>query len=644
MTEVASGDAELLARVRAGDHAAFGLLYERHRAAARSVARGLTRGAGDAEDLVSESFTRVLCVIERGKGPAVAFRPYLLTAMRRIHWERTRVAERERPTDLTADVHLGDLFIDPALDGLEGTLAVEAFKRLPERWRMVLWHTQVEQLEPAEVAPLLGISPNAVAALAYRAREALRRAYLEAHVGRGTHDEVCHHVCQLLPAKVRGGLSATGIATVDRHLSICDDCRAFHAELSAVNAGMRSFVGPAVLGLAAADYLRAPALEATSPATTPSARKVRRRPPRRLALAAGTTVAVLVVAALARAQVVDRGEEPRAATTGATATPVVPVDPRASGSDHGAAGDSSSTTSGPAAVVSAHTVTRLPPGAPGSTSPAEPALVPVPVTPGDPGVPTTSTLPTTTTVPFVARADLAVEAEPVGVLVAGRDGMIAVTVANRGPDAAASLHLAVELPAQLTFVSASGASWRCGPDAEGATCERDRLVAGADQVLYLRLHAASPATDEIVAAVTLSSAGPHRAQGSTRATLPVPIAEHGMSAVYADERVGDIAVIGNNLSSCPDAAGAACLGARDRVGADLDNNDWAVAPVDADADTTTSSSSAATLARPAGAEVAWARLYWGGDTAAGVGGAAADVPSSRARSASRRRPVATTTS
>ena len=61
----------------------------------------------------------------------------------------------------------------------------QAFASLPERWQLVLWHTEVEGRSAAEVAPILGLAPNAVAALAYRAREGLRQAYLNAHIHAG---------------------------------------------------------------------------------------------------------------------------------------------------------------------------------------------------------------------------------------------------------------------------------------------------------------------------------------------------------------------------------------------------------------------------------------------------------------------------
>src|SRR5207247_10580581 len=60
---------------------------------------------------------------------------------------------------------------------------VRAFSRLPDRWRTVLWHLEVEGDTPAEVAPMFGLSGNGVSALAMRAREGLRQAYLQEHIG-----------------------------------------------------------------------------------------------------------------------------------------------------------------------------------------------------------------------------------------------------------------------------------------------------------------------------------------------------------------------------------------------------------------------------------------------------------------------------
>lgn len=60
---------------------------------------------------------------------------------------------------------------------LEQALATSGFFRLPVRWQEVLWWTDVEGLSPTDAAPILGLTPNGVAALAYRARQSLTQSY-----------------------------------------------------------------------------------------------------------------------------------------------------------------------------------------------------------------------------------------------------------------------------------------------------------------------------------------------------------------------------------------------------------------------------------------------------------------------------------
>ena len=92
------GDAELISAVRGGDVHAYGELFARHVEPARRLARGLV-SAGDADDLVSEAFAKVLTVLQRGGGPDLAFRAYLLTAVRRLQVDRIRATSRLRTTD-----------------------------------------------------------------------------------------------------------------------------------------------------------------------------------------------------------------------------------------------------------------------------------------------------------------------------------------------------------------------------------------------------------------------------------------------------------------------------------------------------------------------------------------------------------------
>ena len=172
-------DRELLERVRSGEPTAFGVLWERYEPEARAFARYLTRSPHETDDVVAEAFAKVLRAIHRGHGPTESFKPYLMTAIRRTWWRRTE----HRP-----DVSLDDDGLDgpPAPeDGIEAELAGEeldgaagrALRSLSPRWQKVLWHTEIEGRSSAEVGELLGLSPNAAAALIGRARDGLRRAY-----------------------------------------------------------------------------------------------------------------------------------------------------------------------------------------------------------------------------------------------------------------------------------------------------------------------------------------------------------------------------------------------------------------------------------------------------------------------------------
>ncbi|MFC8600540.1 sigma-70 family RNA polymerase sigma factor, partial [Isoptericola sp. NPDC057191] len=249
----ARSDAELILDVRGGDLEAFGALYVRHVPAARAVARQYVRSAADADDLVSEAFHRVLDVLQHGGGPDATFRAYLLTVVRRLAADLARGVRRTRPTadDGTFEAALGlvDSTDVPTFEGFERSVVKNAYQALPERWQAVLWYTEIEGRTPAEVAPILGLTPNGVSALAYRAREGLRVGYLQEHLTHAPTDG-CRAVNPLLGAYVRGGLARREVAKVDTHLESCSECRSLVLELGDVAHGMRAVVAPLIVGLA----------------------------------------------------------------------------------------------------------------------------------------------------------------------------------------------------------------------------------------------------------------------------------------------------------------------------------------------------------------------------------------------------------
>ncbi|TCO64573.1 sigma-70 family RNA polymerase sigma factor [Actinocrispum wychmicini] len=235
-------DRELLAVLRAGEDAAFGELFSRHADAVRRLARSLSADRADAEDLTAEAFFRVLQAIRRGSGPNDNVRSYLLIVTRRVAWEWR---ERRRDVPVSDEVlsHRAGQNPDTTGQAHERNLIARAFSSLPERWRSVLWKVEVEGERPAVVATNFGLSPNATAALARRARRGLRAAYLQAHLSTHQGSTACRAILEKLGAYTAGTIKGAERRRVRAHLVTCSSCQSTHDELVDVCAGLRSYAG-----------------------------------------------------------------------------------------------------------------------------------------------------------------------------------------------------------------------------------------------------------------------------------------------------------------------------------------------------------------------------------------------------------------
>ncbi len=443
-------DADLIAASRSGDAAAYDTLYRRHAAAARNLARQLVRGQAEADDVVAETFAKILDLLRRGGGPEGAFRPYLLTAVRRAAYDRHRAERRQLVTDQMEAFDPGVPFADPAVADLERTMIARAFASLPQRWQAVLWHTEIEGARPAEVATLLGLTANGVAALAYRAREGLRQAYLQMHLSGAARAE-CRPVAAKLGAYVRGGLAKRDAAMVARHLDQCADCRRIFAELGDVNVALKAIVAPVVLGPAAAAYL------ASAAGRGSAAGRVTARLGRVRHVANGQHVAVvaasvatvgLVAAAVALGGhhgaapgpvAAHRAPPPAAAPAAASAgnsDPVLPADSRPRASHPAAAGpvppSGPSTLSQPSELPApAQLPPPVRPSRPARRQPAPPA----PAKPSAPAVPLPVPPPATPVIAGAPAPDprIVTRLDPAGPLPPSGSGIVGISVTNAGP-------------------------------------------------------------------------------------------------------------------------------------------------------------------------------------------------------------------
>lgn len=244
----ARSDQDLLDLARRGDAGAFEDLYRRHADAAWRAALGILGHPDDAAD----AFAAVLRALRKNTDVVriLNFRAYLLTAVRHAAIDRRRGREVAVDTGALADDETlagPESPPDQVIDLTDGAFARQAFGDLPERWRRVLWLTEVEGLRPVDAAPRLGMNANAVAQLAFRARAGLRERFLAAHL-RAPADTACGDAVDLLPAYVTARLGPSELAAVRRHLDACTACAGREEELEAVGSTRRfAALAPALL-------------------------------------------------------------------------------------------------------------------------------------------------------------------------------------------------------------------------------------------------------------------------------------------------------------------------------------------------------------------------------------------------------------
>lgn len=228
-------DEELLALTRAGHQDAYAVLFARYRYSALRLARHLGQ-RDDADDIVAESFARMLDLLQRGKGPDESFRAYLFTTVRHECGRRAKARLRVVPSDDPQQLQPSAAVAPEPIDNFERQAVRAAYESLPPRWRTVLWHLDVEGRKPHELAPMLEMSPNGVSALVYRARSGLRNAYLQQHLSDNVPARSsCWEHRNKLSAFVRRTAPPSDRKKIHAHLQGCEECVAAYRDLSDIN-------------------------------------------------------------------------------------------------------------------------------------------------------------------------------------------------------------------------------------------------------------------------------------------------------------------------------------------------------------------------------------------------------------------------
>lgn len=213
-------DAELLARLRGGDDAAFARLVDEWSPAMLRLARTFVSNAQSAEDAVQDAWLAVLSGLAKFEGRS-SLRTWAFTIL--VNRAKTRGVREARTRTVSWSESGADGDVAPAVDirrfqGADGDypghwtaagapvpwseqperralvgevfeLVERALQTLPPRQRLVATLRDVQGMPADEACAVLGISPQNQRVLLHRARSALRGVLEEYYRGSGRKPE-----------------------------------------------------------------------------------------------------------------------------------------------------------------------------------------------------------------------------------------------------------------------------------------------------------------------------------------------------------------------------------------------------------------------------------------------------------------------
>jgi RNA polymerase sigma-70 factor, ECF subfamily len=178
---------ELLAKLRAGDEDAFGLVVQRYGGRMLATVRKFLNNEHDSQDAVQEAFASAFRALDKFNGEAMLstwlHRIVVNAALVQLRSRRRR-GEQPIETLLPRFDQDGEWIDDPATrpDATEAILerrdsremVRRCIGRLPDKYRSVLLLRDIEELDTDETARSLATTANTVKVRLHRARQALK--------------------------------------------------------------------------------------------------------------------------------------------------------------------------------------------------------------------------------------------------------------------------------------------------------------------------------------------------------------------------------------------------------------------------------------------------------------------------------------
>jgi RNA polymerase sigma factor (sigma-70 family) len=180
-------DSQLLDAAKSGGSAAIEELFRRYHPVALRIASRYATDDYPRQDLAADAMAAMVNAFSYGGGPRTAVGSYLAVTIRNLAATRARRRSHAAhahtvDSDAFADLSLVDDAHQPERRLIEAETRRElaaAMGTLQPRARQILRMLVIDGLTVTECATELGMSSEAVRALSYRARRALRASYLE---------------------------------------------------------------------------------------------------------------------------------------------------------------------------------------------------------------------------------------------------------------------------------------------------------------------------------------------------------------------------------------------------------------------------------------------------------------------------------
>jgi RNA polymerase sigma-70 factor, ECF subfamily len=210
-TSRAPSDLDVIDEIRAGDRARFAVLVRRYNQRLFRTARAILGDDAEAEDAVQQGYLDAYRHLDQFRGDS-AFGTWLTrivvnAAIARLRGQRrlAEVTTAEPPADAASSESAHDTVANLEL----ARLIERHVDGLPEALRVVLVLRDLEDLDTAETAAVLGITGEAVRVRLHRARAALQAA-VAADIGREL-DATFRFLgaqCDRMTARVMAGIDA----------------------------------------------------------------------------------------------------------------------------------------------------------------------------------------------------------------------------------------------------------------------------------------------------------------------------------------------------------------------------------------------------------------------------------------------------